>query len=514
MKMRNLKRAVLAMITLAILLLAACGGKPSTAPPQATDSSPSSPAQASTDTANEDPDTQDPYTVKIAMIGGGNTQDCNEVAAAVSEITKEKFNTNIELVRFGYGDYEDQVSLMLAAGEKLDLLRNVSDVVTMATNGQALPLNDYLQTYGKEMWEMIPEVEWAASTYNGKIYGVRNTKELPAGTGYTFVTEILEETGIDPATLKTDDDVEALLRKVKELHPEMYPLVSGRGGMEVGSHRDVLGGYDFGVLEDCITGSTEVVNWYSCDTYVKAITRRHQWLREGLIMPDPSTNTSSAEELMSAGKAFACITNTKPGRETEAEKLIGKPVTIIETVEAILTTIGCYNQFCVAPNCQDPGRAVQILNEMQINPEVSNLFINGIEGKHYVLIDKEKGIIDYPQGLDPTQTGYPSTAWAWPNELISYVWVMDDPNVWKDTVDFNKNAEVSVAMGFLWDNSKVLPEIAACKNVTAKYGNALDCGELDPAEAIPKLTAELEAAGLLKILGEKQAQLDAWLAGK
>jgi putative aldouronate transport system substrate-binding protein len=59
-----------------------------------------------------------------------------------------------------------------------------------------------------------------------------------------------------------------------------------------------------------------------------------------------------------------------------------------------------------------------------------------------------------------------------------------------------------------------MSEIAACNNVCAKYENALDCGELDPAVYIPIFMEELKKAGLDTIIAQKQAQLDAWLAAK
>ena len=42
---------------------------------------------------------------------------------------------------------------------------------------------------------------------------------------------------------------------------------------------------------------------------------------------------------------------------------------------------------------------MQVLNEMYSNPDVANLLIYGIEGKYYEFVDKEKGLIDYPEGV-------------------------------------------------------------------------------------------------------------------
>ena len=60
----------------------------------------------------------------------------------------------------------------------------------------------------------------------------------------------------------------------------------------------------------------------------------------------------------------------------------------------------------------------------------------------------------------------------------------------------------------------VLNEVTACNNVVTKYHNALIGGQLDPSTTIPEFVAELEKAGIDKIIAEKQRQMDEWAANK
>jgi putative aldouronate transport system substrate-binding protein len=175
------------------------------------------------------------------------------------------------------------------------------------------------------------------------------------------------------------------------------------------------------------------------------------------------------------------------------------------------TTSGVANQWFIAHNSIQPAKAMQVLNEMYINSELEDTFVNGLEGEHFIY-DKANGVIDYPEGVDASNTTYSSVAWAWLNELITTPWASDGKNIWTETVAFNKSARNSLAKGFMWDNFNVLNEIAACNNVKAKYQMALECGMLDPDEALPKYLQELKDAGVDAIIAEKQKQLDAWLA--
>ena len=151
---------------------------------------------------------------------------------------------------------------------------------------------------------------------------------------------------------------------------------------------------------------------------------------------------------------------------------------------------------------------------MYTNPELANLVAYGLEGKHWKYVDEAEGLIDFPDGVSASTTEYSIAPWAWPNELITHVFgAGEDPELWSKTVEFNKMAYQSIGKGFSFDTAGVLNEIAACNNVSAKYDKPLMAGALDPEEALPKFLAELEAAGVTTVIGEKQRQFDAWLAG-
>ena len=57
---------------------------------------------------------QEPYTVRIVADGYGSEEACAEISAAVSEITKAKFNTEVEIVRYDFSTYVDKVQTELA----------------------------------------------------------------------------------------------------------------------------------------------------------------------------------------------------------------------------------------------------------------------------------------------------------------------------------------------------------------------------------------------------------------
>ena len=92
------------------------------------------------------------------------------------------------------------------------------------------------------------------------------------------------------------------------------------------------------------------------------------------------------------------------------------------------------------------------------------------------------------------------------------LWVTDGPDIWSDTIQFNKDCHPSIAKGFVWDSTDVTNEVVACTTVLNKYKKGLETGDVDPDSVWDQMKAEFEEAGIEKILTEKQKQLDNWLA--
>jgi putative aldouronate transport system substrate-binding protein len=102
----------------------------------------------------------------------------------------------------------------------------------------------------------------------------------------------------------------------------------------------------------------------------------------------------------------------------------------------------------------------------------------------------------------------------WGNQLLSYVWDNDDPDVYTKLGAFNKAAKRSKAMGFSFTVDSIKSEVAAVKNVKDQYKIGLEDGALDPVKNLPVLIEKMKAAGMDKIIAEKQKQLDEWAKNK
>ncbi|MFU1795432.1 DUF3502 domain-containing protein [Paenibacillus azoreducens] len=152
---------------------------------------------------------------------------------------------------------------------------------------------------------------------------------------------------------------------------------------------------------------------------------------------------------------------------------------------------------------------MMFLNLLNSDRDLINLIDWGIEGKHYVKVGEKQ--IDFPPGVNATNSGYNMRqGWMFGNQLLSYTWVTDNPDLWEKMDQYNRESKKSAALGFTYNPSPVKTELAAITNVVRQFQSGLENGALDPGVNLPKFNAALRAAGIDKVIAEKQRQLDEW----
>lgn len=498
--------------------LCACGGNNnSSSSPESQKAPENSSSAASTGTvsAESEPASDEIVTLKVWGMTNAtsNSDELKAVAEEASKITREKIGVEIDLDRQFDGE---KLNLALASGEKLDLATThpySGGLESLVSAGYAMPLDDLFQQYGQDILTVVSEKYLNAERVNGVLYSIPNLKDGTRASGFAMRKDILDELGVDASTIKTWDDVHDVLVRVKNEKPDVYPLVPSwaGGGMQEILPFDAFGGTAGPAgLENVFEDSTKVVNLYETDSYKEFCQRMYQWNQEGLIMPDATTTTDNS--LMST-VGFADYENIKPGKELEAKKAWGVDVVLVELLPAYsYTTIAAGSSLFIPSNCEYPEKAMQLWSLMFTDPELSNILINGVEGRHWEWTDDTKTMITFPEGKDTSNSGYETLDWAWPNCRITPVWEGGAPDLWDQLQTFCDEARPSPAFGFRFDSSKVMNELTACNNVISKYNTALRWGELNPDETLPQFNEELKAAGVETIVAEAQTQLDDWLA--
>ena len=99
----------------------------------------------------------------------------DNVMAEVNKQLKEKLNAELTFIFIDWGNFEEKMRVMSAAGDSYDLTMSTSWSNKLPINvskGFYIPLDDLLAQYGQHVLEKVENKYWPATTFNGKIYAI------------------------------------------------------------------------------------------------------------------------------------------------------------------------------------------------------------------------------------------------------------------------------------------------------------------------------------------------------
>jgi len=469
-------------------------------------------SEASDGNSNEA--TKDPYEIAVVMPAIGPVpKDLQAVQDEINKITKEKINATVKINMVSVGAYEQQLNLMTSSGEKLDLFVTFgSNYTPYASSGKIKELQDLLEKYGQNLVKQFDPEYLKSAMVNGEIYGVPNLKDFTSGVpGILMRKDLVEKYNIDVASIKSIDDLDPIFKTIKDNEPNMVPLAIG-----LAAPSDKYTWYDkltnrFGVLPG-FDNDLKVVNLFETKEYEDYLTKVHSWFKAGYINKDAATNQAPSQELLKANKAFAFITSVKVGGVARESRNAGNELVFApllpnnySTTSDVLTAL-----WTISENSANPERVMMLMDLMYTDQAIVNLLKWGVEGLNYVKVSDNT--IDYPPGVDSKTVGYYVQNYLIPNVFLTHVFKGDSPDLWKLVAEENQQAIKSKALGFNFDSNPVRNEITALNNVVEQFAKGLESGALDPAQRLPEFRDKLKAAGIDKVIAEKQKQLDAWAA--
>jgi putative aldouronate transport system substrate-binding protein len=469
-----------------------------------------------------------PYEI-VMVYPDGPQKDLATVQTAMNEYLKKTYsdlNMTVKLNPIDWGAWSDKTNLMMASSEKFDLFFTADwlGYNQQVIKGGLLPLDDLLAKYGPDILAVEKDYH-AAAKRGGKLYGIHTHQELGGAQGVNLDKALVDKYKLDLSVLKSGkvEDLEAMLKTIKENEPDVTPLVAPSFPLEAY--------YSSGTL-DTITSVAavnvlgtaandfKVINLYETPRYMELAKLTNKWFKAGYINKDALTAGLDAWKKFQAGKAFALVgdieilanmeigsaskspnASTRSGRE-----IIQVPLNIDRLQTGKMTA----TMQAISKTSKDPERAMMLLNLFFKDKNLLTFFNYGVEGKHYVLKDGQIGL---PEGKASSDVGfYHDNMWQIGNQMLNYTRVGEDPKKYENYEKFNQmvSKNPSRMFGFVFDPEPVKNEIIAIDNVSKQYADGLKAGQLDPEENLPKFLEKQKAAGADKVIAEAQKQLDAW----
>lgn len=449
-------------------------------------------------------------------------KDTALVEKALNTYLKDKINATIKLNFLDWGSWNDKFPVLLASGDNVDIMFTAgwSQFAQNVARGYFTDLTDLLPKYAPKSVANLPKTLFEGARVNGKIYAIPTSKELAHSYGLYYSTDLAQKFGVladlqkFQTTMPTIQDLEPILKAVKEKEPTIYALDSNALGRFTQTFLD----FD-PVGDENIPGSlypnkdTKVIDEYETPECKAVLDTIHKYYQAGYIRKDASTvKDTSADK--KGQKVFFMGGVTKPLGNEEVGSSQGYKMEMFSTTKPFITsndTQGSMN--AIATTSKNKERALMFLELVNSDVFVNNTLNYGVENTH--IVKKGDNIVDYAPGLDAKTTGYaPNAFWEFGNQFLNYFTVGQNTTKWDKFKAYNASGVQSKILGFNFDSEPVKTEIAAVTNVVQELRPGLETGTLDPNIYLPKMIEKMKSSGLNKIIAEKQKQIDAWLSAK
>jgi putative aldouronate transport system substrate-binding protein len=494
--------SMISLLVLASMLLFACGAPATTAAPAATEAS------------------EPPVQIDFAFLSFNKIPETDALASveeAINAITIPKINATIKLHPYSIMEYNQQVTLTLQSGEGLDVYSSLGDLPQRVSNNEFVDITSIIDQYAPEAKATVGDAFLKTTTLNGKLYGIPAYKGVALAPNLVYRADIMQEIGVDPASINSLNDLTDVFAKVKAKYPDMVPLVPVQQG-SVGLiptlyEIDFLGDSYLTPVAVLEGDSTTVVDFYETQDFADLVNLARDWYNKDFILKDAATTTTNVMEFLSGGKGFAYIAAYGGSQAwTQISAQSGKDIKMVRLGQPYLSTSSINAlTWGVSTISKNPDAALKFINLLFTDKDVINLVIYGLEGRDYVLVDSDH--VKYPDGQDASTVPYTAqlSCGVVGNQFIQYQMEGTDMADMQLMLEENKNSAMSPAMGFTFDSSTVANEYSAVNNVIGQFLPGLITGSMDPAE-IPNFIDKLEAAGMNQIVQVKQQQLDQWLS--
>jgi putative aldouronate transport system substrate-binding protein len=458
---------------------------------------------------------EDMPVINVVIGTTGNTDDSDKVVKKINEILAEKVGAQIAITWISFGNFDQQLNLMLTSENELDIAYLWGSPASFVNNGQLLDLTDYWETASDELKELIGETYINACKFDDRLYWLPSMIDRAQEVNLSANRKMLEKMGVevDDEKIWSWDEIHDLAAKAVENHPGIYGIVPENASKMVGRlNWDSLGDdYNIGVVED--RGSTgKVVSITDCQEFVDFAHMMHEWNEEGLIMPDILSNSEYVGTYISEDKAFGMLGSGACPNGMTDKNSTACSLTISNQWASASASLRM--GYFINAKTKYPDESFKVLEQMYTDEDIKRLLSFGIEGENYIL-DSE-GRATLPEGMTLQTDGYTTGFSNWyvlPNGQCDIVSYERTPDYWKLARSYDEEAETSGLLGCIFDNTNVYNEYSSCINVYNKYYEALLCGQVEDVDAaLAAFKAEMKEAGEDKVIAEKQRQVDEFLS--
>lgn len=446
--------------------------------------------------------------------------DQDAVTAEINKITKEKINATINLNIIDWGNYDQKMQVLMAAGSNLDLIFTsnwTNDYIQAVNKGAYLEITkDMLEKFAPNVLVGVPERSWPAAYVNGKLYAIINTQVEGRTPGILGQKKYFDKYGVDLSKITKLEDLTPYYEKMKAGEPGLIPFATTSSTT---LFNDIALTYNIEVFSQnnpaaiyTNDDSTKVMNYFAAPETKAFLKLMREWYQKGIIRKDAATVKDDSADLK-AGKIISLPQVINPDTAAnQAAKFNMKAADVVSktftktfmSTGSIIATLTA-----ISKSSKDPERSLMLYNLLYDTQDtrLMNLLSFGIKDKHYTLQDDVVTPI-------PNSGYLVASGWEYGNLFNNYRQSADQPKWYPTGPDMNNSANTSKILGFSFNPEPVKTELAQSASVVSEYYSGLFNGSVDPDKYLPEFLDKLNKAGAEKIIAETQKQIDAWKSAK
>ena len=511
-------------LTMSVGLLAGCGGSN-----DAANATTAAANKGGADVAGQTfngVDISEHVDLKMYLLGD-RTPDFDAVYAEINKILEEKLNCSISVDFLSWGEHDTKYSMLFSSQEDFDLIFTASSwghyEQTVSLGGFYEMTPEFIQTYAPDIWGVVPAMAWDQAKIEDKIYMVPNYQNEFGQDVVAVRGDLMEKYGFEDIT--SWDELKDFYMTIAEKEEGMY---ASNGGPTYQYWQDLgltttMGTPKSGEMilyntqDPSDLSFTYVLDWDGFTDYCK---QAKEMVDAGCWSIDVLNSTDERQTGLLTGRTATMTWNLGSCKTYAKQANAEHPewnVTICDPVASQDKKVNSYINNGVAINIgsKNPERAMMVLNEFYTNPEVQDLAMLGIEGKHWEAVGEDQFKV-----LDQSGFGVDNNCnWGWKNceiyrtEYIEDRTALDDKH---DAILKNWNAHVKAEHpydSFNFNSEPVSTQMAAVDAVIGTYYGPLTNGVVSDVDAsIAEFKAQLEAAGIRDIIAELEKQAAAHVA--
>lgn len=473
-------------------------------------------------------DTSEHVDLKMYLLGD-RTPDFDEVYGKINEILEEKLNCSISVDFLSWGEHDTKYSLLFSSQEEFDLIFTASSwghyEQTVALGGFEPLSEEFIQTYAPDIWKVVPEMAWEQARIDGTIYMVPNYVNEFGQDIIAVRGDLLDKFGMTDIT--SWDDLKKFYLACAESGDGIYASQGGPWYQYFqGKGMSTLGGAPksgelvlYNTQDPTDTNLYYILDWDGFDDYCR---QAKEMADAGCWSRDVLNSNDERQAGLLTGRTAGMIWNMGScqtfAKQANAENEDWN-VTLCDPVSDMKKEVQPYinNGVAINVNSKNKERAMMVLNEFYTNPDVYDLAMLGVEGKHWEAVGDDQYKV-----LDETNYGVNNNCnWGWNNADITRKEFVENRTPLDDTFEamqakWEENVkEEHVLDGFNFDNSKVSSQVAAVEANIVTYYDPLVNGLVDDVDAsLDQFRQALETAGILEIMDELQRQVTEYVESK